>query len=735
MSTFFSNQLDFILFFYGLAFILLGATCVAIARVNGRIESWTVLALFGFLHGGSEWLDLTALIVGDAPQFAIFRTTVMTASFIPLMEFARLEAARFGAKVPGRWLYLPLLALVGLGATIDGANAAGIVARYSIGFVGAMATAIVFVRFARGFSGTSKRLALYAAFGFALYAICAGLIVPAASFWPASVLNYGSFQNVTGLPIQLVRGLLACWMAFSIWAIWGQQLISEVASARYTKFLHRQFIWTLAAMIAILVTGWILTELLGGIYKQSVQRDARGEIDLLAGRLAGETATVDGMVKALAGSRRVRSLVTGARDSDDERANFVLDLDVDASGAELGFIVNKAGKVVMRSARSSAAAAPDERAAPYFRKAIAGEAGHDFDYDAASGERAYYASYPITDAGGAIVGAAVLKKSLAALETELTLFDHTYFLVNPDGIVMLTNRPHLMLQNLWPLPAEKRAALSRQFGGLTDRPMLTQEIVSGIWTNFGSQRDYVLRRQANNSQWSLVVLTPSHEIYASRVLGIVVTLLVAIMALIYLFGRERWVHDNIQLEKRLQLQELARDLRFKATTDPLTGVPNRLNFDQALSAEMLRSTRYRTPLSLVLYDIDHFKAINDTHGHQIGDAVLVAMSKLVAGNLRSTDMLARWGGEEFVIMVPNCGGWTAHQAADKLRASIEQAAFDIVGKVTCSFGVAQYVDGDTAVTLMSRADHALYRAKVNGRNRVELAPLPPRARPDLVSVA
>jgi len=207
------------------------------------------------------------------------------------------------------------------------------------------------------------------------------------------------------------------------------------------------------------------------------------------------------------------------------------------------------------------------------------------------------------------------------------------------------------------------------------------------------------------------------------------------MVLIYLFGRERWVHDSVQMEKRLQLQELARDLRYKATTDPLTGVSNRLKFDQALAAEMLRSARYKTPLSLVLYDVDRFKTINDTHGHQIGDKVLIEMCRLVVANVRSNDMLARWGGEEFAIMVPNCDGRVAQQAAEKLRAMIEQVVFHTVGQVTCSFGIAQFVEGDTAVGLIARADEALYRAKINGRNCVELAPLPEATEPDLMSVA
>jgi GGDEF domain-containing protein len=99
-------------------------------------------------------------------------------------------------------------------------------------------------------------------------------------------------------------------------------------------------------------------------------------------------------------------------------------------------------------------------------------------------------------------------------------------------------------------------------------------------------------------------------------LGIVITLLVTIMTLIYLLGRERLVYDNVQMDNRLRLQELARDLGLQATTDTLTGLPNRLKFDQALANEMSRAERYQTPLSLVLYDVDHFKKVNDTYGHQ-----------------------------------------------------------------------------------------------------------------------
>jgi hypothetical protein len=135
---------------------------------------------------------------------------------------------------------------------------------------------------------------------------------------------------------------------------------------------------------------------------------------------------------------------------------------------------------------------------------------------------------------------------------------------------VLTNQQKTLFRTLW--PAENHLAPVQRFGKLNDRPMLAQQIVDATWINVDGERNYVRRRNANHSQWSLVILKPTHEIFASRVLGIIVTLLVALMSLIYLFGKERWIHDSVQMDKRLKLQELARDLRFQATTDPLTGL-------------------------------------------------------------------------------------------------------------------------------------------------------------------
>jgi diguanylate cyclase (GGDEF)-like protein len=736
MATFLSTQLDFILFFYGLAFILLGTTSFSISRKRERVEPWAVLGLFAYAHGVGEWLDLSALVVGDIPAFAMARTALMTGSFVLLTEFARLEAVRLGLRLPGRWLYIPLVSLVVIVGVTGGVNAAGAVARYAIGFGGAIATSWVFARHARRFSGAPRRLAIFAAIGFAIYGVAAGAIVPAAPFWPATIVNYGWFAAVTGLPIQLVRGIVACWITFAIWSIWGHEVVLEVVSERYTTHLRQQFLWTIAAMAVILTLGWILTDFLGEIYQQNVQDEARGDIDLLTSRLDGETAMIDAMARALAGTPTVLPLLTGGGKEDLQRAQSVLDLDVEASGSALGLILDMSGTVVASSdRRQTPSAAPTGQSYPFFQQTIAGGVGYQFAFDAANAEQDYYASYAVRSPDGKVNGVALLKMSLNAFGMHLRQFDRPYFLIDPDGIVVMTNRSSALLRTMWPLSPERKLALAQQLGALNGQPMVKQEVVDATWISFEGDRNYVRRRFANHSQWSLVILKPTHEIFASRVLGIIVTLMVTLMTLIYLFGKERWVHEKVQMDEQLRLQEHALRLGHQATTDPLTGLYNRLKFNQEMAGEILRSDRYNSPFSLMLFDIDQFKKVNDTHGHQMGDKVLIQLSRLVLALIRSTDLLARWGGEEFVILLPGSDGQMASQAAEKLRDGIGHGVFETVGTVTCSFGVAQYVEGDTAELLIGRADDALYRAKINGRNQVELAVLPAKGEPEVMSIA
>ena len=160
-------------------------------------------------------------------------------------------------------------------------------------------------------------------------------------------------------------------------------------------------------------------------------------------------------------------------------------------------------------------------------------------------------------------------------------------------------------------------------------------------------------------------------------------------------------------------------LESSALTDSLTGVANRLHFDRILDAAIGQAGRYGTALSLLMLDLDHFKRVNDTQGHAVGDQVLKEFARVAQSLLRSSDLLARWGGEEFVVATPSTGLDPALRLAERLRAAVQAHAFPVIGSLTVSIGVAEYLPGDTDAALLERADQALYRAKALGRNRVE----------------
>ncbi|MBF0376696.1 MAG: diguanylate cyclase [Desulfamplus sp.] len=177
--------------------------------------------------------------------------------------------------------------------------------------------------------------------------------------------------------------------------------------------------------------------------------------------------------------------------------------------------------------------------------------------------------------------------------------------------------------------------------------------------------------------------------------------------------------ENKVNERTRELREKNRELELLAITDRLTGICNRLKLDEVFEYERVRSERYRLNFSVILIDIDHFKRVNDTHGHQVGDAVLVEIAHILMEYLRKSDVPGRWGGEEFLVICPETNGDSACLIAEKLRVTIASFNFSVVDKVTASFGVTAYQNEDDVKTMMARADAALYRAKEMGRDRVE----------------
>ncbi len=177
-------------------------------------------------------------------------------------------------------------------------------------------------------------------------------------------------------------------------------------------------------------------------------------------------------------------------------------------------------------------------------------------------------------------------------------------------------------------------------------------------------------------------------------------------------------------EQTGELRERVRKERDQALTDTLTGIPNRLAWDERVKQEYARWKRFGTPLTLLVWDVDHFKRINDEFGHRAGDKVLKVIANLLADNVRETDFVARYGGEEFTVLMPGADPEAARGVAEKLRAAVQHCGFHYKGDevpITISCGIAGFRDGDSVEAVFERADRALYQAKAEGRNRCVVA--------------
>ncbi len=171
-----------------------------------------------------------------------------------------------------------------------------------------------------------------------------------------------------------------------------------------------------------------------------------------------------------------------------------------------------------------------------------------------------------------------------------------------------------------------------------------------------------------------------------------------------IFATRRWIDATMFLKR--------------SNTDSLTGLNNRRRGWEVLEQEIHRAKRYNRPLSLIMFDIDHYKEFNDSLGHQVGDTVLKKISKITQSELRITDTLARWGGDEFIVICVETNLETAHQLAERLRGTIERNPVQGLWNTTASFGVAEFEKDDDFTSFTRRADDRLYVAKTQGKNKV-----------------
>lgn len=216
---------------------------------------------------------------------------------------------------------------------------------------------------------------------------------------------------------------------------------------------------------------------------------------------------------------------------------------------------------------------------------------------------------------------------------------------------------------------------------------------------------------------SLTVFLPENIVTIMYYLSMIFSLsLMIVMFLLYTLLIDQYEKDL--LEKSENLQKLYEEVSRLAREDPLTGAFNRRKMDELIQSESIRSDRYKTFFSMIIFDLDDFKKINDRYGHDVGDGVLVQLIETVKSDIRSVDSIGRWGGEEFVILLP---GIKIHQAvfvAQRVLTKIAKTEFSGGIHITASFGVAQRMSGESFENFYRRLDQAMYKAKSNGKNQV-----------------
>ncbi len=291
-----------------------------------------------------------------------------------------------------------------------------------------------------------------------------------------------------------------------------------------------------------------------------------------------------------------------------------------------------------------------------------------------------------------------------------------FVIVTPDGRVMGASRPGTTGRRLWPSPA--RTSRATAGGPGEPPPVLDREVAGTEWISLDGQKHVAIRRSIPNSDWSLISFKKEQTQVANRLLGIVITLLLCAVVLTYFVAMQRQLSTESYITvKRHEAEGRAREMARRADTDALTGLLNRMGFNDAMSRELGRARRYGQALSVAIVDIDHFKKVNDEFGHPWATRCSPAPRTPLL--LREgSDTVARWGGEEFALIAPMTTEEGAASLAEKLRSIMASTHLGPREPITASFGVAELRPDDTAETLLQRADEALYRAKQSGRNRV-----------------
>jgi diguanylate cyclase (GGDEF)-like protein len=335
------------------------------------------------------------------------------------------------------------------------------------------------------------------------------------------------------------------------------------------------------------------------------------------------------------------------------------------------------------------------------------------DVDMANQDRlTFFINYKVTDYNGNFIGATGVGLTVDAvvklIDTYQLRYDRAVYFVDTEGKIVLTGATG------GPMGAKVGQAL-KDVPGLDELQDKLPKPQSGTFTYQEHGRGHFLNvRYIPELNWYLFV--DKHENNALAAVRKTLYLNLLICAVIT---------GLVLFLVRLVLRRYQARISALATTDTLTKLPNRRGFDILANQALQEAQREQKPLATLMIDLDNFKALNDTHGHLAGDDVLRGFAANLRGCLRQADIMCRWGGEEFIVLLKDTNPAAAQLIAEKIRLLAEQSRYPVgeqVLQVNTSIGLTELAEGDTLHSLLARADRALYRAKQSGRNRVCVEP-------------
>lgn len=516
----------------------------------------------------------------------------------------------------------------------------------------------------------------------------------------------------------------------------------------------KRIVNAIAALAAVVAAGYFSYDFRWRLGIVELEEEAANRLELAAATVFAPTEKFSYLPELLAGHPIIIDALQHRNDTRRaEQANLYLEQVNTSAKAAVVYILDHQGRTIASSnwREPGNFIGANYAFRPYFQEALERGKAAFYGIGTTSLLPGYYVSHRVRK-DNRTLGVAVVKVDMTGLDREWAWNKDEIAVTDENGVIFLSTQPDWKYRPMRPLDAATMEKLrrTRQYDKLLKPPLpirvlqdlkSDEQIVGMLPESSGgatSEVHYLARSQPiKGSDWNINVLLPLAEVEARamRIAFIVASAFgLLLMSLMYLrqaqaraAEREKsrqeleQAHGALE-QKHSELQKASEDLRIASITDPLTGAYNRRFFFESVPKIVSAATRHHFPLTIVTIDVDHFKRINDMYGHAAGDRVLQALTAICKESLREADVFCRFGGEEFIMALPNTDAAAAGNVAERLRIKVAQHPLEVKGKpysITVSCGVSQYREGERGIEqALRRADDALYIAKNEGRNRV-----------------